>query len=218
VFAIAALAAVPVGAQAVCTAPACPHIYENGAQAAEAKKVRQIAWGTTKLKNAALGEVECHNIVAGYLENPVGGGPATGFVQAWVPYECVSPSCIALGGKAIKVLAGDLPWRAEIFEPESGVFRQKTGLRGFPLKPPKGEFVEFKVICEGATEGRFVPESNPKILNNGLSIGALPTEEEWTPGAPGESVLESELGEGEPAGKVKTEGYSNQALLEVHNP
>jgi hypothetical protein len=221
VFAIAAFAVVPVGAQAACVAPACPHTYENGVKVAEAKKVRTIAWGTLKLKNATLGVVECHNIFAGFAENPTGGGASIGKVQAFFPYECASASCLALGGKGIAVTAGKMPWLAEAIEPVANEFRQKTGFKSTEKnKPPKEPgFVEFKVNCEGVTEPTFFGENNPKLLNNGLSIGAFPGEEEFTPGAAGESELESEaLGNGEPEGKVKAQGYTSQALLETHNP
>jgi hypothetical protein len=220
-FAIAAFAVSPAVSQAACTPPACPHAYENGVKGAEGKKVRGIAWGTLKLKNATLGVVECHNIFAGFLENPVGGGAATGKVQAFYPYECVSASCLALGGKGIAVAAGKLPWNGEAIEPTVGEFRQKTGFKSTEKnKPPKEPgFVEFKVNCEGVTEPIFFGESDPKILNNGLAIGSFPGEEEFTPGAAGESPLESEaLGNGETEGKVKGFGYSNQSQGEVHNP
>jgi len=220
-FAIAALIAVPATSQAACVAPACPHTYENGVKVAEGKKSRTIAWGTLTLKNATLGVVECHNIFAGFAENPAGGGASKGKVQAFFPYECVSASCIALGGKGIAVTAGKMPWEAEAIEPEAGVFRQKTGFKsGITNKPPSTPgFVEFNVNCEGVTAPTFFGENNPKLLNNGLTIGAVPGEDEFTPGAAGESELESELlGNGEPAGKVKTQAYANQALLEVKNP
>jgi hypothetical protein len=221
-FTIAAFAVLPAASQAACTPPACPHVYENGVRTGEGKKVRGIAWGTLKLKNATLGTVECHDIFAGYAENPTGGGAAIGQVQAFFPYECVSSTCISLGGKGITVTAGKLPWRAEVIEPEAGVFRQRTGFKNSTEKnkPPKeAEYVEFKVNCEGVTAPTFFGESNPKILNNGLSIGAAPGEMEFTPGAAGESELESEaLGAGEPEGKLKGEGYGTEALAEVHNP
>jgi hypothetical protein len=29
-----------------------------------------LGWGTLKLTNSTLGAVECHDVMAGYLENP----------------------------------------------------------------------------------------------------------------------------------------------------
>src|SRR5262249_37035347 len=62
-FVVCAFAAAPTTSQAACTAPACPHVYENGVKTAEAKKVRYLAWGVLEWKNATL-DFECHNILA----------------------------------------------------------------------------------------------------------------------------------------------------------
>src|SRR5262245_11670982 len=126
----------------------------------------------------------------------------------------------SLGGK-IRFFAEKMPWRAEAIEPEAGVFRRKTGFKsGTSDQPPsEPEYVDIHFICEGVTAPILFGETNPKILNNGLTIGTVPGELEFTPGAAGESELESELlGFWEPAGNVKVQGYANQALLEVHNP
>jgi hypothetical protein len=210
-LAIAALAVMPAASQAA------PHIYVNGVIAKEAKKVREISWGTAKLKNSTLGEVECHNIFAGYGENPTGGGAAIGKVQAFYPYECGSSSCEALGGVNIEVTAGKLPWKVEVTEPESKVFRQKTGFKGKEKnKPPtEPEYVNFTVNCERVAKVEFFGEQTPKILNNGLSIGSAPGELELTNGG----ELESELiGNGTTEGNVKVEGYGAEELIEVKNP
>jgi len=220
---IAAFAVAPVGAQAACVAPACPHEYQNGAKVAEGVVVRTIAWGTLHLKNATLGEVTCHNIFAGFAENPTGGGAASGKVQAFFPYECESATCIALGGKGIAVTAGKMPWVAEADEPVAGQPRQKTGFKGTEKekKPPPSEpgYVEFNVNCEGVVQPTFFGESNPLIRNNGKSIGASPGELKFTPKEANEPELESEaLKGGETEGTVKTMGYTAQSLLAVHNP
>ena len=96
-----------------------------------------------------------------------------------------------------------------------------TGFKsGTTNKPPSAQgFVEFNLNCEGVTAPTFFGESNPKVLNNGLTVGQVPGELSFTPGAAGESELESELwGNGEWAGNVKWEAYANQAIPEVHNP
>src|SRR5262249_4524412 len=131
-LAVCAFAAIPTTSQAACTAPACPHVYENGVKAAGGKKVRLIEWGTLTWQHPGSPPVhgcECHHVLAGYLENPTDGGPAVGKVQAFSPYECTSPSCIARGGKGVDFLALKMPWRAEVVEPETGVFRQRTGFK-----------------------------------------------------------------------------------------
>jgi len=216
----AALAAMPAASQAA------PHVYKNGVIGGVEKKVREISWGTLKLKNGVLGEVICHNIFAGFAENPSGGGAAIGKVQAFSPYECESPSCIALGGKGIDVKAGILPWIAEAIEPKPGVFRQKTGRKG-PTKNKKPNpltepgFVDFTVNCEGVTTPEFFGENRSLVENNGLAIGSGPGElllqtETENPESPD---LESELvGNGETQGKLKVEGYGLEELIEVKDP
>jgi len=206
--------------------PAAVHVYKNGVIGGEAKKVREISWGTLKLKNGVLGEVICHNIFAGFAENPTGGGNAIGKVQAFSPYECESPSCIALGGKGIDVKAGKMPWLAEAIEPKPGVFRQKTGRKG-PEKNKKPNeitepgFVDFTVNCEGVTTPEFFGENRSLVLNNGKAIGSAPGElllepEKVNPESPD---LESELvGNGETEGPLKVEGYGAEELIEVKNP
>jgi len=223
VLAAAAFAAMPAAAQAACTPPACAHVYKNGVISSEGKKLRLIGWGTLKLKNATLGEVECHTVGGGYTENPVGGGIATGKTQAASDYECVSPSCLALGGKGIAVTVVKLPWTEELTEPKAGVFRIKVGFKGPEKnKKPTGEgFIDFKVNCEGVTTPEFFGEQRPLVLNNGIAIGSGPTEGQLEPEKvnPESPDLESELvGTGETEGRVKVEGYAGEELIEVKNP
>jgi hypothetical protein len=189
-----------------------PHVYKNGVIGAEGAKLRTLEWGVLKLTNPALGEVECHSIWAGYLENPAGSGAAVGFVQAFFPYECVSESCKALGATAIEVTAEKLPWSAEVVAPGEGVFRMKTGNR---TKAAGAIFV--RVNCVGAKNVQFFGENAPKLLNNGLAAGSAPGEGEFD--QPGSGELESEaLGGLKFAGNVKVEGYGQEELIEVKAP
>jgi hypothetical protein len=204
-----------------------PHVYKNGLIGAEGKKVREIAWGTLKLNNSTLGEVECHNVFAGYAENPAGGGAAKGQVQGFYPYECVDATCTTvLGGKAIHVTPGKLPWSAVVFENAKKEFRQKTGHKG-PTKNVKPneitepEFIDFTVNCEGVTTPEFFGEQDPLLQNNAIAIGAGPGEEQLEAESvnPESKDLESELvGTGSTTGKVKVEGYGAEEELEVKNP
>jgi hypothetical protein len=226
--AIAAFVVMPAASQGACTPPACPHVYLNGAKSPEGtKKARQIAWGTLKLKNKAFGEVECHNVFGGFLTNPAGGGPAKGQIQAFAPYECESSTCIALGGKGIKVTPGKLPWAAEVIEPKPGVFREKIGHKGSTafVKPAETEpeFVDFTVNCEGVVIPEFFGELDALILNNGISIGSGPGEWQLEPEAvnPESKDLETEIltaNKGEYEGHVKVEGYGAEELISVANP
>jgi hypothetical protein len=209
-LAIAAMSVIPAATQAACTAPACPHVYRNGVMVGEGKKLQVIGWGTIKFTNSHLGEVECHNIGAGYVENPIGGGIAVGKGEAQANYECESPSCKLFGGK-IESTPESLPWAEELIEPEPGVFRIKIGKKG---KETGSIVVRSK--CLGLFNEQFFGEQTPKILNNGVSIGALPGEGEFDAGA---GALESTFfGTGTTTGRVKSEGYGAQELVEVKNP
>jgi len=209
-----------------CTGPNCPHVYKNGTIGAEAKPVREIAWGTLKLHNEKLGDVECHNIFAGFAENPAGGGAAGGKVQAFYPYECVDAVCTSAGGE-LKVKAGTtLPWVASAQQAKPGEFWQKTGFKGptpnkkaNPLTEP-GQ-IEFNINCTVIGAPDFFGENDTLAQNNGVSIGSVPGELQFFHES--ENVnshnLESELfGPGETLGKVKVQGYGSQELIEVKNP
>jgi hypothetical protein len=191
---------------------ASAHVYKNGTIGAEGKPVRTIAWGNLKFTNASLGEVECHTISAGYLENPAGGASALGKVQGFVPYECVSASCTSLGGTAIEVTPEKLAWSTEAIEAEGGAMRIRSGNR---LKAAGADFV--RVNCVGKLNGQFAGEGAPKFLGNGLEIGSFPGEEELD--QPGSGELESEANGGlKFSGKLKVQGYGAQELVEVKNP
>jgi phosphodiesterase/alkaline phosphatase D-like protein len=191
---------------------ATPHVYRNGVRAAEGKPLRTISWGTLKLTNPSLGEVECHDVAAGFAENPGGGGTAVGKVQGFVPYECVSESCKALGGSATQVGAEELPWSTEATEVEAGGFRMRIG-NG--VKAAGAAFL--RINCVGVKNTQFSGEGAPRVINNGFSMGSGPGEEEFD--QPGSGELESEaLGGLKIAGKLKTQGYSAEELIEVRNP
>jgi hypothetical protein len=191
---------------------ATPHIYKNGVLAGEGKPLRTISWGTLKLTNSSLGEVECHDVAAGFTENPAGGGAAVGKVQGFVPYECVSESCKALGGSAIQVGAEELPWSTEATELEAGGFRMRIG-NGFKAAGAG----RLRINCVGVKNTQFSGEGAPRVLNNGTSIGSVPGEQEFD--QPGSGELESEaLGGLKIAGKLKVQGYGAEELIEVKSP
>jgi hypothetical protein len=191
---------------------ASTHVYQNRAIGTEGEQVHDIAWGTLKFTNASYGEVECHTIGAGFLENPTGGGSATGKASTFVPYECESASCTALGGTAIQVTPEKLPWSTEATEVAGGAFRLRTGNR-----INAGGAVFLKVNCVGVKNTQFFAEVVPRVLNNGISIGSAPDEEQFD--QPGSGELESVALLGlKLAGKVKFEGYGGEELIEVKNP
>jgi Domain of unknown function (DUF1929) len=191
---------------------ATPHVYKNGVIEAGGNRLRMIGWGTIKLTNSTLGEVECHEIMASYLENQAGGGSAVGQVQALAPYECVSESCKALGGTYAEVTAEKLPWSTEVLQAGEGAFRIRTGNR---IKSTGAVFLRDN--CAGVKSTQFFAEEAPKFLNNGIAIGVGPEEVEFD--QPGSGELESEaLGGLKFSGKVKVEGYGTEELIEVKNP
>jgi hypothetical protein len=148
------------------------------------------------------------------MENPTGGGSAIGKVQAFVPYECVlTATCQTAGGTAIELTPENLPWSTEATEVEGGAFRLRTGNR---IKAAGAVFL--RVNCVGVKNTQFFAEDVPKVLNNGISIGAEPDEEEFD--QPGSGELESEAGglKLALAGKVKFEGYGAEELIELKNP
>ena len=145
------------------------------------------------------------------MENPTGGGSAIGKVQGYFPYECVSASCKSSGGTAIELTPENLPWSTEATEVEGGAFRMRTGNR---IKAAGA--VLLRVNCVGVNNTQFFAEDVPKVLNDGITVGSAPDEEEFD--QPGSGELESEAGGLKLAGKVKFEGYGAQELIEVKNP
>jgi hypothetical protein len=209
-----------------CTAPACPHVYKNGVMGPEGEPVREIFWGNIQLHSAKLGEVECHNINAGLLVNPTGGGRAEGKVQAFFPYECTDEFCTTQLGE-LKVTNGKtLPWKAEFVENAAKEFFEKTGFKGptvnkkaNPATEP-GQ-VEFNVNCTTVAAADLFGVQYYKILNNGISIGSAPDEEQLqAEGATGRN-LESESEAFLPLERkerIRVIGFGGQELIAVKNP
>jgi hypothetical protein len=195
-LAIAAFAVMPAVAQAV------PHVYKNGVIAQEGKIVREIGWGVLHTHSEKLGEVECHAIRAGFEENPTGGGPAKGKVQAFTPYECNDPTCATSLGE-IKETAGKLPWQTEASVPKAGEFGEKSNS------------VAITEDCTTIMEATFAGEVDPHIVA-GISIGALPSELRSE-----KEVLKNELKPEETlelTASAKIQGFGAQELIEVKDP
>jgi hypothetical protein len=192
---------------------ASTHAYKNGVLGKKGIPIPGIAWGTLKFTSASpYGEVECHTISAGSMENPTGGGSAIGKVQGYFAYECkLSEPCKTSGGTAIELTPENLPWSTEATEVEGGAFRLRTGNR---IKAAGA--VLLRVNCVGVKNTQFFAQVAPKVLNNGISIGSAPNEEEFD--QPGSGELESEAGGLKLAGNVKFEGYGEEELIELKNP
>jgi hypothetical protein len=146
------------------------------------------------------------------MENPSGGGSAIGKVQVLEPYECaLSELCKTALGTATRVTAENLPWSTESTEVEGGAFRTRMGNR---IKAAGAVFL--RVNCVGVKNTQFFAEVAPTVLNNGISIGSGPNEEEFD--KPGSRELEGEAGGLRLEGKLKFEGYGQEELIELKNP
>jgi hypothetical protein len=90
-FAIAALAVMPVAAQA-----AVQHWYRAGVIIPQGEVV-PIVWFGSELNLAqtsvGFGEVNCKTVGGGNIENPLGGGAGRGSMFAAAFYECKAPKC-----------------------------------------------------------------------------------------------------------------------------
>jgi hypothetical protein len=75
-----------------------------------------------------------------------------------------------------------------------------------------------RVNCIGKINGQFFAEDAPRILNNGLTIGAGPGEQEFDQPGSGELENSEALGGLKFAGKIKVEGYGSEELIEIQNP
>src|SRR5262249_28935745 len=83
-------------------------------------------------------------------------------------------------------------------------------------KLKSGPAVFLRVNCVGKINAQFTGEFAPKLLNNGLTIGAVPAEVEFDAGS---GELENEPnGPLKYTGKFKTQGFGAQELIEVQNP
>src|SRR5262249_48454688 len=116
------------------------------------------------------------------------------------------------GGTAIEASPEKAPWGVELTETEEGGgFRMRSG-----NKLKSGPAVFLRVNCVGKINALFTGEFAPKLLNNGLTIGAVPAQAEFDPGS---GELENEPnGPLKYTGKFKTQGYGAQEVIEALNP
>jgi hypothetical protein len=211
VLVLAAFAVAPTAVQAA------PHLYSNGGlMSSEPRQI--IGWGTITLAltkpPAVVGTtITCHNAVAGFGDNPAGGGAGGGEVELFATYKCESElNCVA--GEATKVIAESLPWPDVLTEEVVGTIRSETTK------------VKVKIFCE--KEGKIGKSNNFDIgvKEKGQRPKAVHGTSALHPGlaefGPGSGELEVEgSGEtitGKTEGEVKTLGYEEQELINTHNP
>jgi len=230
-LAIAAFVVVPA-AQAT-----TPHYFSNNVKlpaskgnAAEGEEGASygIGWGTLQLKGetglAKGSGLSCHNVVAGRIWNPVGGGPGLGETEVFATWDCQNEGACE-SGETSAATAETLPWPGELNEKGTTAvpFRAKAGLNGIePTKP-----VRVLIECEKKGSEKFVAKAPFEGVNEPLApagshkgtSAAHPGFAEFDSGS-GELNLVNgfggeKLGTSKTIGEVKTLGYEEQELVQV---
>jgi hypothetical protein len=241
-FAITALAVMPVAAQAE-----TQHWYRSGAKIAEATVVPVVTFGgkINLSQNSALGEINCKGAGGGIIENPTGGGAGTGKSNSASFWECKAPTCEAevlkatgLEGRGTATTQNNpgatkepaFPgWSNTLEESEvEGVssVREKIGEPFVTFKTPSPPgMIRAQVICEVAVnqspvatanfEGELKPEIGvAKSGNLNGSTASKPSSAKFSGASTG--ALQSEVaGPGTNSGSVKYLGYFEQELITV---
>jgi hypothetical protein len=188
------------GSDQTFTTQSAAHWKVNGGEIKPGRRVPIISWGTLTLKNAALGTVTCHNVEAGWIQNPVGGGAGISMIESYSSFfECAAPGCPG----TISVISERLPWSAELFR-EGKVIRHAT----------KG--IELTTICTVKEAGQlfdllFSGELAPEAVKG--TSAAKPSFDEFGQGSG--SLLSGEASGGEISGRLKMMGYEEQEVITV---
>lgn len=214
----AAFAVLPMAAQA-----AEPQWKSNGALLKEGVRKPTVTWGTLELKSA-LGIVKCHNVDAGWIENPKGAvageKPGIGATENFIPFffPCEAPGCpgeIKVIGEGLSTtvpgtsfLAPESWWPTEL-EREGEIIRAKSG----ETKTSPAKKVLVRIQCNIGTEdvvNTVYEGTNFPEQKNGASA-AKPAFAEFGPGSGG--LVSKEFGGSETIGKDKVMGYEEQEVL-----
>jgi len=243
-FAIAAVAVMPVAAQAV-----TQHWYKNGPilEAGPENTTAVVTFGgeTNLSQNSAIGTINCRGVGGGTIENPVGGGAGTGKTNSASFYECKAPECEAAvaekfgtTGRGTAVTENNpaatkepaFPGWTNVLEESTvgGVssIREKIGEPFVTFKTPSPPgMIRATVNCEIAPtktviisarfEGELKPEIGAaKLGNTNGSSAAKPSFTRFS--GPSTGALHSEIGgEGTNAGNVKFMGMFEEETLTV---
>jgi hypothetical protein len=241
-IALAALAVMPVAAQAV-----TQHWYRNGSILGAATSVPIVTFGgeSNLSQTSAVGEINCRQVGGGSVENPAGGGAGIGRTDAVGFYECKAPQCEAevqakfgVQGRGTATTQNNpgatqepsaVGWNNELEESVVGgvsSIREKIGepFVSFKTPSPPG-MIRATIGCEIAAsktpvltaifEGELKPEIGvAKTANlNGTSAGA-PSHAKFS--GPSTGALHSEVaGEGTNLGITKFLGYFHQENITV---
>ncbi len=178
------------------------HYYKNGVKNT-ATPTPVVQWGTLTLKTSAGGEVTCHTVSAGSVDNPASGA-GVGVTEAFVAYGCESATCPS--GETLK--PEHLPWASHL---------EVEGTTVPAIIRTKVEGVKLVAQCLSTVEA-YIGSLVPSVLAGTSALH--PGFDEFGEKA---STL---LVEGSPApgtsvsveGQVKVLGYKAQELLNTKNP
>jgi hypothetical protein len=202
------LAVVPDAAQAL------PLNFSNGAKLKESNGLfgeagvkEVVGWGTISWKPmGAPGSIICHNVIAGDVWNPVGGGAGKGETQASAVFDCETNRCAA--GAVANFVPEELPWLSEL---------QLNGLAKTNTIRSHSEHVKMDLTCDGKSlshfQGSYQPGA-PAGENKGTSPahpGFLEFDQPGTGGLEEVEFSGTEL----PVGTVKELGYAEQELIQA---
>jgi hypothetical protein len=192
------------------------HWYKSNVLLAQGARATFVAWGTLTLTSSNGAGVVCHTAAAGYVENPMGGGPGVDQIEPFAAFRCESHK-FCPSGAATELIGERLPWPAVLEEIEGLLIRTPTtGIRlSIDCIVGGNAEVAAKFItnplsaCCATQAPRFwagVSASNPSFLEYAAGSGEL--EEEGS----AEAVKATTEGE------VKMFGFANQELLVAKSP
>jgi hypothetical protein len=222
-------------------APA-PHWLANNVKIEEGRQLPFIAWGQLGFGEASRGlPIECSNDVAGYLENPPGGGPGIEVTQGWTAYNCVFEECEGEGGQYGLLFENEngpgadvaLNWPGELTEVKAGTIRlNSTNVRMYyhcqfaalaaTERAGTGQFEgleereskEYKLYGNGGTCTTASPGALEPKLKSGTNA-EKPSKLEFGPGS-GEQEC-GETGRAIVSRALKIIGYPESELIAAAN-
>jgi len=202
-FAILALALTPSASMAT------EHYWFNeGAEQTKGVSDLTVSWGDLSLKGAA--EINCHNVIAGSGENPLGTASGTGLIYKFGAFQCTSPNITCPTGTGPGVEGQNLPWKTVL---EGSPVRLKvTGVKviiGCEIPPEDHVTGTAFVIGAGQKQTPLAPAGllkgtgagNPGKVSYDAGSGSLEAE-----GSKGTVTGVTE-------GETKLFGYSEQELV-----
>ena len=209
-----------------------PHFYTNLVKLEEGVRVPIVSYGHLVYNGEAPPHTECENAAAGYIENPVGGGPGKEVTQAFDTYQCRGVECESGGGQLGEIfedenapgLTTQISWPGELTEAKAGTIRLKMS------NVARYEHCQFAYTApteKAVTEGQFAgtEERDTAEYNAGTKVTCTtrppglmqPKEISGTsPSKPAESEFDSEVGRLE-CGLIKSDFLGKLATVAFNN-